>query len=173
MATMSRIARLRATIWTIVRFGLAGGINTVLTGALLSVLARIINPSLAYALVFAAGLVLSTFLAGSFVFRAKMSGRHVIAYVALYAAVFVIGLVVLRTAIRLGMAEGASGLVVLVTAPLTFLGARLLFLRLDAQGHWRSARERRPGWEGTASMGTNRPQTPRADLEDRARRAER
>jgi len=126
------MAEIRATAGTAVRFGLAGAANTLVTGVLLSLLARVINPSLAYALVFALGIALSTVLAGTFVFRTRLSRRQVVSYVALYLAVFLVGLVALRTAIMLGMPRGASGLVVLVTAPLTFIGARLVLRRPDA-----------------------------------------
>jgi putative flippase GtrA len=126
------MAEIRATAGTAVRFGLAGAVNTLVTGALLSWLARVIDPSLAYALIFALGIALSTVLAGTFVFRTRLSRRHVVSYVALYVTVFLVGLVTLRTAIMLGMPHGASGLVVLVTAPLTFIGARLVFRRPDA-----------------------------------------
>ncbi len=126
------MAEIRATAGTAVRFGLAGGANTLVTGALLSLLARVINPSLAYTLIFALGVVLSTVLAGTFVFQTRLSRRHILSYVALYVTVFLGGLVALRTAIMLGMPHGASGLVVLVTAPLTFIGARLVFRRPDA-----------------------------------------
>lgn len=111
---------------TAFRFVLAGGFNTLVTGALLSLLATVIHPALAYTLVFAAGIVLSTYLAGSFVFRVRMSRRHVIAYVLMYVAVYLVGLGAVALAVRLGLDEAYTGLVVLVTAPLTFLGGRLL-----------------------------------------------
>jgi len=93
---------------------------------LLAVLAKIINPMLAYTLVFAAGLALSTYLAGAYIFRVRMQRRHVVAYVLLYVVVYLIGLGVVALAVHAGVEEHYTGLVVLVTAPLTFLGGRLL-----------------------------------------------
>jgi len=123
---MMRVATDRRLTGTAFRFLLAGGLNTLVTGALLAVLARLINPILAYSLVFAAGIVLSTYLAGAFVFRVQMARRHVLAYVTLYVTVYLIGLAVVALAVRLGLDGAYTGLVVLVTAPLTFLGGRFL-----------------------------------------------
>lgn len=120
------VATDRRLAGTAFRFLIAGGLNTLVTGALLSVLATLIHPFLAYTIVFAAGIVLSTYLAGAFVFRVKMSRRHVIAYVLLYVAVYLVGLGAVALAVRMGLDEAYTGLVVLVTAPLTFLGGRLL-----------------------------------------------
>lgn len=120
------VATDRRLAGTALRFLIAGGLNTLVTGALLSVLATLIHPFLAYTIVFAAGIVLSTYLAGAFVFRVKMSRKHVIAYVLLYVAVYLVGLGAVALAVRMGLDEAYTGLVVLVTAPLTFLGGRLL-----------------------------------------------
>lgn len=123
---MSQRHRAREEALAAVRFGLAGGLNTLVTGVLLSLLATAIDPALAYTLVFAVGIALSTYLAGAFVFRVRMSRKEVALYVALYVGVYLVGLACLGVAIRLGMPEAWSGLVVFVTAPLTFLGGRWL-----------------------------------------------
>jgi putative flippase GtrA len=135
---VNRAADSRNSAMAALRFGIAGGANTLITGALLSVLAHFIEPALAYTIVFAAGIALSTYLAGSFVFRARMSRRQVIYYVALYVVVFAVGLLVLQLAFALGMPDAYSGLVVLVTAPLTFLGGRVIFWKLDKDGRRRT-----------------------------------
>ena len=126
---MSATAEQHGLAGPALRFVIAGGANTLLTGALLAVLAQFIHPMLAYTLVFAAGLVLSTYLAGSFVFRVRMRRQHVVAYVLMYIAVYLIGLAAVALAVRAGLDERYTGLVVLVTAPLTFLGGRLLLTR--------------------------------------------
>ena len=122
-----------------VRFVIAGGGNTLVTGLLLSLLALWIDPSLAYTIVFVLGIALSTWLAGAFVFRQRMTRRHVVYYVIVYVAVYVIGLLALRLAVAAGLPDGWSGLVVFVTAPLTFLGGKLVFDRLDERGRIRRA----------------------------------
>lgn len=108
------------------RFVLVGGLNTLVTGAALSLLAHVLPRTLAYTIVFAAGLALSTWLAGAFVFRVKMARWQTVAYVGMYIAVYLIGLAVVALSERVGLDPSWTGLVVLVTAPLTFIGARLI-----------------------------------------------
>ncbi len=108
------------------RFAAVGAANTLLTGALLAVLATIIDPRWAYAVVFAVGLLAATLLAGPVVYRVRLSAAGRTAYALLYLVVFGIGLLVVDRAVRAGLPAAYSGLVVLVTAPLTFAGGRLL-----------------------------------------------
>ena len=117
---------LRSSAW---RFLLAGGLNTLLTGLALSLLAQVIDPRVAYTIVFALGIALAVALAGGFVFGVRLTPRLVARYVVMYLAVYLVGLVVVAFAISSGMPEEWSGLVVLVTAPLTFLGGRVLLSR--------------------------------------------
>jgi len=131
------------TLGAAVRFVIAGGANTLVTGALLSLLALWIDPSIAYTFVFILGIALSTWLAGAFVFRQRMTRRHVAYYVVVYVTVYLIGLLALRLAGAAGLPDALSGLVVFVTAPLTFLGGRLVFDRLDERGRIRRASSRR------------------------------
>lgn len=108
------------------RFVLAGGLNTLLTALALALLAQVLPPTLAYTIVFAAGIALSTWLAGAFVFRVRLDRRLVRAYVLMYVVVYLIGLLVVALVERAGAPGSASALVVLVTAPLTFVGGRLV-----------------------------------------------
>ena len=113
------------------RFGLVGGANTLVTGVLLSLLSLLIAPGIAYTIVFALGVAFSTFFAGRFVYRVTMARSQVVQYVALYVAVYVVGLVALALAVDQGMSPAYSGLVVLVTAPLTFLGGLVIVRRAE------------------------------------------
>lgn len=108
------------------RFVLAGGFNTLVTGVVLSGLSLVIDPRVAYTLVFAAGVALSTWMAHRFVFGVPLGRAGAAAYVAMYLAVYLIGLVALSVARDQGLPDAAGGLVVLVTAPLTFVGGRLV-----------------------------------------------
>lgn len=108
------------------RFAIAGGANTLVTGALLTLLSLVIDPKLAYTIVFAAGIAFSTYLADRFVYGVRMGRRAMGAYVAMYVVVYLIGLAVIRWLGAAGLPDAASGLVVVVTAPLTFLGGRLI-----------------------------------------------
>ena len=109
------------------RFLVAGGFNTVVTGAALSLLALVVEPRLAYGIVFVAGTALSPVLSGRFVFRRRITWQRALGYVVMYLVVFGAGLLVLQLALAAGLPAALSGLVALVTAPLSFLGGRLLF----------------------------------------------
>jgi putative flippase GtrA len=108
------------------RFAVAGGANTLVTAALLSLLSLVIDARVAYSLVFAAGIALSTILADRYVYGVRMGRAGVTAYVVLYLVVYLIGLDAIHLWTAAGRPPAASGLVVIITAPLTFLGGRLI-----------------------------------------------
>jgi putative flippase GtrA len=112
------------------RFLLAGGANTLVTAGLLALLSLVIDPRLAYTIVFAGGVVLSTVLADRFVYGVRMNRAARVAYVTLYVLVYLIGLLAVHLWTTAGYPEAATSLVVVVTAPLTFLGGRLITGRL-------------------------------------------
>lgn len=120
------------------RFVVAGGLNTLVTGVALTVLAQLIDPRVAYTVVFVAGVAFAVAMAGGFVFGVRMTRRLASLYVLMYLAVYLVGLAVVAVAVRAGLPESWSGLVVLVTAPLTFVGGRLLLTR----GHRAAPAER-------------------------------
>lgn len=108
------------------RFAVAGLFNTAITGVALSLLAIVIDPRVAYAVVFVAGTWLATWLADRYVYGVDMS-RHVkLTYAAMYAVVFLVGLAALVVAHAQGLPNSWSGAVVLVTAPTSFLLGRLI-----------------------------------------------
>ncbi|WP_102510179.1 GtrA family protein [Sanguibacter massiliensis] len=108
------------------RFLVAGGANTAITALALAGLSLVIDPRLAYTLVFAGGVVLSTYLADRYVFGVAMSRAAVAAYIAMYVVVYGIGLLVVDRIGTLGLPDWASSAVVVVTAPLTFVGGRII-----------------------------------------------
>ena len=114
---------LTASAW---RFLLVGGLNTVVTAILLSLLSIVIDPRIAYTVVFAAGIAFSTYMANRYVYGVRMTRGAIATYVAMYVIVYLVGLVVISQLDRTGLPDAASGLIVLVTAPLTFLGGRLI-----------------------------------------------
>jgi len=123
MSTADAPHSLASSAW---RFVLAGGANTVVTAGLLALLSLVIDPKVAYTIVFAMGIVVSTYLADRFVFGVRMTRWAVIAYVAMYVAVYLVGLLVIQRLVADGLPDASSGLVVVVTAPLTFLGGRFI-----------------------------------------------
>lgn len=111
------------------RFLVAGGLNTLVTGALLAALSLVIDPHVAYTLVFFAGIAFSTWMARRFVYGVPLGKGATAAYVLMYLVVYGVGLGAIALAERAGLPEGGTGLVVLVTAPLTFLGGRVIAAR--------------------------------------------
>lgn len=108
------------------RFAAAGLANTAATGIALTLLAMVIDPTLAYVIVFLSGIALSTYLAHRFVYGVPLGRAGTIAYVLMYLLVFFVGLGVIELMQDAGLPGGSSGLVVLVTAPLTFVGGRII-----------------------------------------------
>lgn len=112
------------------RFAAAGLLNTAVTAVALTLLALVIDPTLAYVIVFLSGIGLSTYLAHKFVYGVPLGRAGTTAYVLMYLVVFLVGLGVIELMQDAGMPGGSSGLVVLVTAPLTFVGGRIITRRL-------------------------------------------
>lgn len=111
------------------RFLLVGGANTVVTAALMAALSLIIDPRLAYTVVYLAGLAFTTVMSSRYIFSASGSWPRMAAFVAWYLAVYAVGLAVVRlldggydwSPIPIALATVA------VTAPLSFIGGRLIF----------------------------------------------
>ena len=123
MSTADGPHSLKTSAW---RFLLAGGANTVVTAILLALLSLVIDPKIAYTIVFAAGIAFSTYMANRYVYGVRMTRSAMATYVAMYVVVYLIGLAVISQLERTDLSDAASGLVVLVTAPLTFIGGRLI-----------------------------------------------
>jgi putative flippase GtrA len=113
------------------RFLVLGGSNTIITFVLLAVLAQFIDHAIAYTVVFAAGLAYTTALTGRFVFSAAGSRAKTAAFVGWYLGVYGVGLLIVHLVDRNGDHSGlvVALAVVLVTAPLGFLGGRLIYHR--------------------------------------------
>lgn len=116
----------------LIRFALLGGLNTAVTGALIALLAQVMHPQLAYTVAFLVGLSANALLTGPLVFGVSSTRAQRLTYTAWYLGTYLVGLLVLEVS---GAERGSalSGLVVLVTAPLGFLGGRFVFdVRHDA-----------------------------------------
>jgi putative flippase GtrA len=111
------------------RFVVVGGANTAVTVALLAVLAGLIDPAVAYSVVYVLGLAFTTVMTNRYVFSTARSWSRMSAFVAWYLAVYGVGL----TVVHVLAADHRWGPVALalapvaVTAPLSFLGGRLIF----------------------------------------------
>ncbi|TKJ35631.1 GtrA family protein [Blastococcus sp. CCUG 61487] len=111
------------------RFLLVGGSNTAVTLLLFIVLQQWLPATLAYTVVFAAGLVYTTVLTSTVVFGARLQWRTGALYVGWYLLVYLVGLSVIQVlqAVTDPSAVLTSFVVLAVTAPLNFLGGRVVF----------------------------------------------
>jgi putative flippase GtrA len=113
----------------LVRFALVGGSNTVVTLLLFVLLQHWLPAAVAYTTVFALGLAYTTAMTARVVFGARLTWRAGGLYVGWYLLVYGVGL---GTVSLLDSVVGHSPVLtavvtVVVTAPLNFLGGRLLF----------------------------------------------
>jgi putative flippase GtrA len=113
------------------RFLLVGGSNTAITFTLLAILAQFIDHRVAYTVVFAAGLAYTTALSGRYVFSAAGSPAKTVAFVLWYLGAYLAGLLVVHLVDRSGERSGivVALAAVAVTAPLGFLGGRIIYHR--------------------------------------------
>jgi putative flippase GtrA len=113
----------------VVRFLLVGGSNTLVTLALFVLLQQWLEPAVAYTVVFALGLAYTTAMTASVVFGARLTWRTGGAFVGWYLLVYGVGLLAVQLLQALWTPSSLVTAVVTVaiTAPLNFLGGRLLF----------------------------------------------
>jgi putative flippase GtrA len=113
----------------VVRFLLVGGSNTLVTLALFVLLQQWLEPAVAYSVVFALGLAYTTAMTASVVFGARLTWRTGGAFVGWYLLVYGVGLLAVQLLQALWTPSSlvTAVLTVAITAPLNFLGGRLLF----------------------------------------------
>jgi len=112
----------------VVRFLLVGGSNTLVTGALVSVLSLWLPGWLAFTIAFALGIGYSTALMGRWVFGGG-TRRQSLLFALAYVVIFAVGQGLILIFHAVGLPPWANGLTVLVTAPLSFVAGRLIFTR--------------------------------------------
>lgn len=113
------------------RFLAVGASNTVLTYLLMLALTMFVSHAAAYSVAFAAGVAYNALLSGPVVFAVRPEARRVALYTLWLLAVYGAGLASLEVAVRAGLTGTALVMAfpLLVTAPLSFLGASLLLAR--------------------------------------------
>jgi putative flippase GtrA len=111
------------------RYVLLGSANTAASFVLLASLARVLDHRAAYTVAFAAGVIFTTLLTGRFVFSAAGSRGKTVAFACWYVGVYLAGLLAVHVidggGDRSGLAVALGA--VLVTAPLGFLGGRIIY----------------------------------------------
>ncbi len=113
-------------VYEILRFLIAGGINTGLTWLLYLLLLIWLRYELAYALSYVAGIVVSYLISTRFVFRQRMRWRAALLFPLVYAVQFALGFLLLKLLVdRIGVPQALAPLLVIVlTLPITFLMSR-------------------------------------------------
>jgi putative flippase GtrA len=111
------------------RFLLVGGSNTLVTLALFVALQHWLPASVAYTVVFALGLVYTTAMTATVVFGSRLTWRTGGAFIGWYLLVYAVGLGAVHVLEALWDPSSlvTAVVTVAVTAPLNFLGGRLLF----------------------------------------------
>ncbi len=108
------------------RFLVLGGANTAVTTLAFYGLSFVLAPSVAFTVVYAAGLIFVTLTTPRFVFGTRASHHRKAALITWYLGVYLCGLGAIH--VLSGTLSAPRGLVVLgtlaVTTPLNFLGAR-------------------------------------------------
>ena len=113
----------------LLRFLLVGGSNTLVTLALFVLLQRWLSPAVAYTVVFAAGLAYTTAMTATVVFGSRLTWRRGSAFVGWYLLVYAVGLLVVHAVEAFWEPSSlvTAVVTVAVTAPLNFVGGRVLF----------------------------------------------
>ena len=111
------------------RFLLVGGANTAASYAMYLLLLLVVDYRVAYSAAYIAGLVYGYLMHARFVFDARPAVRSATAYLAIYAAMYLVSLLVLYVAVdRLGVPKPLGMLAALAfTVPTSFLLMRLGF----------------------------------------------
>jgi putative flippase GtrA len=114
---------------TLVRYVLAGVLNTGATYALFYALLHVVPYAKAYTLAFVAGIGLSYALNARFVFAAPIRLASALAWPLVYLVQYLVGLAVLALLVeRFGIAPAVAAiLAIVVTVPLTFVLSRRTF----------------------------------------------
>lgn len=115
----------------ILRFLVAGGLNTLVAYAVYLVLLRFMRYEFAYAAGYVVGIATAYVLSTAFVFRQPMHARSATRFPLVYLAQFAISLAVLRVAVEtLGIPRWlALGVSIAATLPVTFLLSRWIIRR--------------------------------------------
>jgi putative flippase GtrA len=113
----------------LLRFLVVGGSNTLVTLGLFVLLQRWLSPAVAYTVVFALGLAYTTAMTATVVFGSRLTWGRGAAFAGWYLLVYAVGLGVVQLMNALWEPSSIVTAVatVAVTAPLNFLGGRMLF----------------------------------------------
>ena len=110
------------------RFLLVGGANTLITAVAFYALATLLSPRIAFTIVYVAGLAFVVVVTPRFVFGSRASRARRVLLALWYVGTYLVGLGVISVLTSVASTPRIVTVVgtVLITAPLSFVGARLL-----------------------------------------------
>jgi putative flippase GtrA len=113
----------------LLRFIVAGTVNTAITAGLLVLLASWLAIDIAYTIVYVIGLTFTAFVTVRFVFHRQPPPRATARFLGWYVAVYLLGVTIVHVASSELHSSHliAVGAVLAVTVPLNFLGGRRIF----------------------------------------------
>ena len=117
--------------YEVLRFLVAGAVNTIVSYAVYLALLPFLSYILAYTICYVVGIALSYLLSVRFVFRVRSSIRRMLLFPLIYLLQYALGVVVLRIAVADFDVPPRFALLasIAVTIPVTFLLSRLLLRR--------------------------------------------
>lgn len=110
-----------------IRFLVVGGVNTLVTGAIVALLSLLIPGWIAFTIAFVLGLAFSVLMTGRWVFEAETTRRRTWMFTIAYSLIYVCGLALVQLMGYLGAPPLLNGATVLVTAPLGFIAGKYVF----------------------------------------------
>jgi putative flippase GtrA len=118
----------------LLRYAFAGAVNTAATTAVFYGLSLLMSPALAFTITYLAAIVILTIVIPRYVFRARPRAAGSVALAVWYVVVYLVGLLVIGALRSFSDADRAVVTLVTVgvTAPLSFLGARVISRRSSA-----------------------------------------
>ena len=125
---MAETSRLRAEIGRLAGFVAVGVFNTAVTFGLYQLFLLMLRYEIAFTLSFLSGIAISYVLNGRFVFDSRLNLRRGLTYAGYYLMIYLLNLGLVRLAVENGGISPvwAPLLVLCVTLPVNFLGAKLI-----------------------------------------------
>lgn len=125
----------------LVRFLIAGGLNTAVTYLLYIALLQACEYRVAYTISYVLGIVLAFLVNRFFVFQTHRGVYSLVLFPLVYVVQYIAGLITIWVCVyKLGLNEALAPLIaIFVTIPLTYFISRLVFEKRPASGNVRSS----------------------------------
>jgi putative flippase GtrA len=128
VACLAETGPLRAELARLAGFVAVGVFNTAVTFGLYQLFLLFVRYEIAFTLSFASGIGISYVLNGRLVFDSRLSLRRGLTYAGYYLLIYLVNLGLVRLAVEVGDISPvwAPLLVLCVTIPMNFIGAKLI-----------------------------------------------